>query len=308
MKLLESLNGYISGDMIETVLLIMVVLSARVLIVKALRRNMNGDRQIRRRWISLVQNTSVVLLLFGLAFIWSPELSAFALSIAAFSVALVIATKESILCLIGAVHRAVTRPFAAGDWIEVDGQMGEVISEGLLATQIQEIDPHRNDYRFTGAILTVPNSKLLTTTVRNRSFAANYVYHAFTVTMKPAGDPFAVREEIEARLQHHCRHFEEVGRRYWSLLTRKFDAALPDPAPALRIGTTNLGDIVFDVSVFCPVGEAVALEQAMMADIMAVYGGTVRAGQAVPDPAQGQPPAGGEPRISARQGAPSAGK
>jgi len=61
-------------------------------------------------------NFTMVLLLL---FIWSTEIQNFALSIAAFAVAIVLATREFIQCVIGFFYLVTTRPFRVGDWIQV---------------------------------------------------------------------------------------------------------------------------------------------------------------------------------------------
>lgn len=81
----------------------------------------------QRQWIIRIKNTSAALVLLALLFIWAPQLHTFAISIAAFAVALVIATKEMIMCFMGAIMRASSQPFNVGEWVTVDGVTGEVV-------------------------------------------------------------------------------------------------------------------------------------------------------------------------------------
>ncbi|MDZ7811403.1 MAG: hypothetical protein U5L11_16880 [Arhodomonas sp.] len=62
-----------------------------------------------------MRNLAVIIAAIGLVLIWLPALHTFALSITAFAVALVIATKELILAS-GTVLRTLSRPFEIGDW------------------------------------------------------------------------------------------------------------------------------------------------------------------------------------------------
>src|SRR5690606_25179459 len=99
-----------------------------------------------------------------------------ALSITAFVVALVVATKEMILCLTGAIMRATTQPFKAGEWITIDGVTGEVIDLDAFAFRLQEVDMSGKTYQFTGRTITIPNSKLFTHNVENANFFKAYIF------------------------------------------------------------------------------------------------------------------------------------
>lgn len=77
-----------------------------------------------------------------------PEIETFALSITAIAVALVIATKELILCVSGALYRASSKAFQIGDWIEIGPHFGEVVDHGIGSTTLQVVSRH--DCAFTG--------------------------------------------------------------------------------------------------------------------------------------------------------------
>ncbi len=66
---------------------------------------------------------------------WNTEINEFALSLTAIAVAVVVASKEIILCFTGSIQRASSRSFRIGDWIEVGNTRGEVIEHNLMATK-----------------------------------------------------------------------------------------------------------------------------------------------------------------------------
>ncbi|GAK84261.1 small-conductance mechanosensitive channel [Vibrio ponticus] len=106
---------------------------------------------------------TIVLLLFIL---WQSEINEFALSLTAIAVAVVVASKEIILCFTGSIQRASSRSFRIGDWIEVGKLCGEVIEHNMMATVIQEIDLYHGQYHFTGKTATLPNSMFFTYPVK----------------------------------------------------------------------------------------------------------------------------------------------
>jgi small-conductance mechanosensitive channel len=94
----------------------------------------------QRRLLVSSRNVFLFLLLVGLALIWAPQLRTLALSLTAVAVAIVVATKELILCLSGAVLRATARAFDVGDWIEVEDKISIVERVGLRSSSFRDVD------------------------------------------------------------------------------------------------------------------------------------------------------------------------
>ena len=72
-------------SVVNTLTLVVILILARFVIVRAIKGQMATLSGARRRWLSVVQNTSFLLGVLGLIYIWSPELSTFALSLTAFA-------------------------------------------------------------------------------------------------------------------------------------------------------------------------------------------------------------------------------
>lgn len=108
--------GWLSHpDVVNTVILLIIVFASRFIIIRMVGGKAGTVSDTRRRWISVVQNTSILLTVLGIIFIWSPQLSTFALSLTAFAVALVVTTKEYLLCVVGAIYWTTSNPFSVGD-------------------------------------------------------------------------------------------------------------------------------------------------------------------------------------------------
>ena len=172
---------YFDNQFIQSCALIAVFLSLRIFLVYFIKRKSEILTESQRYWITIVKNFSLLMIVFGLLAIWWPELSNFAISIAAVTLALVIATKELILCFSGAMLRAGTRAFTIGDWVEVGSHKGEVIDYDMFTTTLQELDKPPNDYSFTGKTILVPNSVFLSKSVKNLNFSKRYVFHRFDI-------------------------------------------------------------------------------------------------------------------------------
>ncbi len=162
----------------------------------------------KRRWLSNSRNTAVLVCLFGLTFVWGPEIRTFALSLVAIAAAIAIATKEFILCLVAAGYRAATRAVKVGDWISIgpnprDLISGEIIDQTLLAIKLQEFRPGPASSVHAGRMVVVPNSMLLTGYLINESDVGPFSEQSITI-------PVAGRSNIGPQKQALLSAAEKV--------------------------------------------------------------------------------------------------
>jgi hypothetical protein len=231
----------------------------RNLVVRLIRGDPGVLSDRRRRWMVTARNGMSGLIALGLLVLWAPELEEFALSIAAVAVALVIATKELILCISGALWERTTRAFVIGDWVEIGGHSGEVIDETLFVTQLQEIE--KREYRYTGRTIAVPNSTLLTQPVINHNFRKRFLEHEFTLHVPPDAPALAIRNAILAAMDAEFATFDTVARRYAGIIEKRAGVKLPDAAPSVRLETNVYGNVQFRCALFCPRDRAGEIEQ-----------------------------------------------
>lgn len=259
-----------------SVLLVLAVAGLRWLVVRWIRSRSEILTDAQRWWITMVRNVATGTILVGLVWLWSDEIAQFALSITAFAVALVIGTKELLLCLSGAAWRGATLAFRVGDWVRIGQHSGEVIDETLLVTVLQEIDPA--EMRYTGRTVAVPNALLLTAPVVNENFRKRFLMHEFTLHSEPHPKADEVAEAIRGALETASAEFAEVARRYAAFIEKRAGVALPDVTPTVRLSTTDLAKIAFRCGLFCPREKAVEMEQVALRAWLAA-GGARPAGQ-----------------------------
>ncbi len=107
------------------------------LIRRAILSMIRGDHAFlsedQRSWMSRTKNGTFAVTLLILFILWQSEINEFALSVTAIAVAIVVASKEIILCFTGSIQRASSRSFrVGGDWIEVGKLCGEVIEHNMM--------------------------------------------------------------------------------------------------------------------------------------------------------------------------------
>lgn len=272
---MEQLEFLISFFTKHKFLFTLVVITAFLLIRRLLINFIWGESNFlseeQRKWISRTKNGSFTLLLIALFLLWQSEISQFALSLTAIAVAVVVASKEIILCFTGSIQRASSRSFQIGEWIEVGSLCGEVIEHNLMATKIQEIDLQHGTYNYTGKTVTFPNSLFFTTPVKNLNFMKRYVYHEFSITVKETANLYPLVPSLLARIDDHCEDFYEVATRYNHVIERHAGVDLPGADPHIQVTTTELGDPQVHVRLFCPTERATELEQLIREDFMTMY-------------------------------------
>ncbi|MFO7856380.1 MAG: mechanosensitive ion channel [Paracoccaceae bacterium] len=241
-----------------TVLLAVGILLLRWAAIRLIRGQADYVSDERRRWIAVVRNGSLLVLIGIVGVLWLPEARDFALSLAAVALAVVIATKELLLCLTGALLRAISGAFQTSDWIEVGDVSGEVYEQTFLSTTLLEVNPRR--YEYTGRTITLPNSVFLTSRVINHGFRKRFVFHEFVVYAEPLPHAEAVRAHLERRLAEAAAEFEELAARYASVIEKRVGVRLPGTAPRVRLGTTDLAKLAFEATLFCPRERALDLE------------------------------------------------
>ncbi|MBY5920624.1 mechanosensitive ion channel family protein [Ferrimonas balearica] len=261
----------LENKLLLSALLVFVILLVRRLVLSAIRGDAMFLSEGQRTWISLTKNGAFTILVLSIFLIWKSEISEFALSVTAIAVAVVVASKEIILCFTGSIQRASSRSFRIGDWIEVGKISGEVIEHNLMATVIQEIDLHHGQYHFTGKTITLPNSMFFTYPVKNLNFMKRYVYHNFSIVVPGFNNLYPLVPALIEKIEHHCEEFIEVARRYNGVIEKHAGVDLPGPDPHIHITSGATGEQIVHIMLFCPTEQATHLEQHVRSDFMSAY-------------------------------------
>ncbi|WP_076419516.1 mechanosensitive ion channel family protein [Colwellia sp. UCD-KL20] len=243
--------------------LILLVMLTKLSLVKFIKRK---DKQNKRLKINMVNNAVTVFIIVGLFNIWSLEIQKFAFSIAAFVVAIVLATREFIQCFIGFLYIISTRPFRIGDWVQVGNNYGEVHSTDWAKLTLLEINI--DAYEYTGKTLYLPNSQLITSVIKNLNFLKRYAMHHFTVTRDGSVNPFSFLDELHKKAYEYCADFKEVAIRYNQLIESRLDINIAGPDPQIHVATSDVGDTQILFTIFCPTERAMDIEQKLTADLM----------------------------------------
>ncbi|WP_193164200.1 mechanosensitive ion channel family protein [Microbulbifer hainanensis] len=260
------LEHYLDNKLIQTAIVVVAVIFLRLSLSFIFSRT-RWSKQDKRRRINSVHNLANLLLLVGLVAVWVSELRDFAFSIAAFSVAIIIALRDVVQCLVGGIYVASLRAFSVGDWIKFGDQFGEVIDSDWLSTTLLEIDPHGLGSGYTGITLYIPNNVFFTKPVKNLNFMRRYIEHTFSITREnKGGNPFAAKDFLIGRIREHSEAFSEVAARYCQMIEHRTGVELVGTEPKVSFTTNELGHDVLTITLFCPREEAHEIEQRVTED------------------------------------------
>ena len=111
--------------------------------------------------------------------LWFSQLQVFFVSVLAVAAAIVIAFKELIMCITGGILVKAANLFKVGHRIDIDTVRGFVIEKNMLTTKVLEVGPEKNSQQTTGDIITIPNSLMLSKSLKNESYFKGYSIKSF---------------------------------------------------------------------------------------------------------------------------------
>jgi len=256
----ESLPS-IGVELIATVVIVVAAVLANVAISAVLRSRGWLSRETKLRGSVFWRNFSLLLALLALLFVWRAELRAAALSLAALSVALVLAGKELFTSILGYIHRTTTGTFRFGDVIEINGVKGEVIDQTLLSTTMLEMS---EEHQFTGRLVLYP--------VRNFSSLGNYQLGILAIPLASSADVEGAKALLERVAREVCSDFvAPTGRALRELEGEQF-VVMPSAEPRVTVRLPDAGKVVLALRFPCPSDQRTRTEQEIMVRYLAASG------------------------------------
>lgn len=211
-------------DVLASLLIVVVALGLRSMALRAVQRSkLHVDDQLR--WRAQIRNLTLAVIALGVVVVWAQELRTFAISLAAIAAALVISTKELLMCLLGSTLRASGSSFRVGDRIEVAGVRGDVLDIGPLTTTVLEVGPGQAIHQRSGRTITLPNSVFLSNPITNETISNDFVLHVLRVPFSSDGKWKEARERLQRIAERRCAEWVEPARRALALASPKGVAA-----------------------------------------------------------------------------------
>ncbi|MCB1955035.1 MAG: mechanosensitive ion channel family protein [Rhodocyclaceae bacterium] len=259
-------------QIIVRILLSVALVVGLALARRAAVRRVRGQSDVldprRRRQLFYISNAFNIATGLGLLLLWLGQVQNLLLSLTAVTVAVVLATKELLMCISGFALRTGANSFSVGDYIEVGELRGEVTDFNLLSTSLLETQGANGGYAHTGNRIVLPNSLFLAYPIRNGRQVRPFVVHDIQVTIDPVGNPAATLEWLEARCREAVAPFAEQARDHGATIDQKLGIDLPGPDPEIALRTSDAGKLVFIARIFCPASRARFIEREITAGLL----------------------------------------
>ena len=264
-RMIEFFNHpMVKSNFFNSLVIFLLFISFRYFTVRAIRKLNIHNLDTKRQWIVQVKNTSLFVFLLGLLIIWSAELQTFALSIVAIAAALVLATKEMILCFLGGMLKTLTRPFKIGDRIEVNNYRGVVVNADFLTTQLMELGPLRFAHQYTGKNIIIPNSLYLSNPIINETKSFKFVLHTFVIPIPYEYDIKKHQSLLLEAAQEECNQYVEKVHQYMEKVDDLEGLEIPTTEPKVAIAFPDEKRIDLVVRVPIPSDRSGRIQQAII--------------------------------------------
>lgn len=259
------MNAAIHPDLIPVLIslaLLIGAFSVNHAVARVLRRNSaNRSPEILLSRLVTARNGLGVVVIVALLMVWVRELGGFVLSIAAVAGAMLIVSKELIMCGLGTMMRTVSRPFQIGDVIEVGNWRGKVIDSDILTTTLLEMGPAR---QFTGSHTQLPNSIFLGTPVKNLSVTGQYFLNFLKVPLPIDANVDALRLLLLDAAIPVVKPFEEDAAEHIQRIADLHLIELPSATPKVLIDPVDALQTNIVLRFACPVEQWVSIEQQIL--------------------------------------------
>ena len=266
----EWLNALpVSEEIIKSALMIVAIIAGRSILLSAhFRSHPDLSIENKRRSLVVSRNITMLLLLFGLAMIWAAQIQTLALSMFAVAAAIVVATKELIMCLSGSILRSVTKQYSIGDYIEINGLRGRVVDINMLNTLMMQIGPNLLVGQLSGKTLSFPNSLLLSHTVRRDNILGDYVIHTVEIPVPIHLDSDEIIGRLKDVLEPLCEPYVPAIKQHLeNVQTQKLFIT---PAAQPRVSRVPHDDKVYNIIVrfASPVAKRLEIQQAVLDEFL----------------------------------------
>ena len=224
----------------------------------------------KRTFLTQVRNMMWIAAGFILVLSWAKTLVPFLFSLVAVLVALVMATKEWIMCWLGAMYRIMTRAFKVGDHIEIQGIRGEVLDVQWMQTRVLEIGPNNGSY-YTGKVLSFPNSWILLYVMKNETFFDSYGFCWLSVPLSVNDDVELVKNILIKHASKVCEGYLEDAKVNMKVMQKMHFMDGPSLSPKTHLEFKGMGELQMNVRFPAPHGQGDVLSQEIIQEFLKEY-------------------------------------
>lgn len=231
-------------DMLQSAMLILLVLFAVYLANRLVdhffvrlaveRTRLHTLRGVIRFAVQALGLAVILFILFGM-----PNQISTILGLA--GAGLTVACKDFIMGFIGWFLLMGRNGLRVGDWVEIDGVVGEVVEIGLLRTVLLETGNWTDSGHPTGRKVAFVNSFAIEGHFFNFSTTGQWMWDEVEIMVPSSQDPYPVIDAIQKMVTEQTQANVQAAETEWQRSTSRYRAQPVSAAPAVSLRPTGSG-------------------------------------------------------------------
>jgi small-conductance mechanosensitive channel len=154
---------------------------------------------------------------------------------------LTVACKDFIMGFIGWFLLMGRNGLRVGDWVEIDGVVGEVVEIGLLRTVLLETGNWTDSGHPTGRKVAFVNSFAIEGHFFNFSTTGQWLWDEVEILVPASQDPYPVIDAIQKMVVEQTKANVNAAEQEWQRAASKYRAQPVSAAPAVSLRPTSSG-------------------------------------------------------------------
>jgi len=154
---------------------------------------------------------------------------------------LTVACKDFIMGFIGWFLLMGRNGLRVGDWVEIDGVVGEVVEIGLLRTVLLETGNWTDSGHPTGRKVAFVNSFAIEGHFFNFSTTGQWLWDEVEILVPASQDPYPVIDAIQKMVTEQTQANVVAAEQEWQRATSRYRAQPVSAAPAVSLRPTSAG-------------------------------------------------------------------
>lgn len=210
-----------------SVVILLIAYILNIFIDNIIKREIKESKE--RYSIRKAVSTVISILTFGaILAVWFQETTTLVLAFGLLSAGIAIALQDLLRNVAGGLIIFTTNPFRAGDRIQVENDMGDVIDIKIFYTTLMEIREWVDGDQYSGRIFQIPNSFILNKTVKNYTRDFSFIWDEITIMLTYESN-YKKAQEIIKRIAHEITEpYEEKAKTELVTMGEKYLIAQAD--------------------------------------------------------------------------------
>lgn len=216
----------------------------------------SGDARTLR---TTLRQLLTVFFLVGMGVIWAEQVRHFLLAAAALLAAMLIVSKELIMCLLGNLVKTYGKLCTIGEVVELEGVSGEVIDSGFLSTSLQLIE-----HSYSGKIVSFPNSIFLTRPVTHLSTTGDYRLVFVRIPVATSDAINELSDLLLAIVGKLVQPYQAEAEKHLGKAREALLMDFPSMAPRILLEPKSANEVVIAARFVCPANQRSTVEQKIL--------------------------------------------